>query len=214
MPEQSIIPPAYQEKSFHCPHCGVYARQYWFDAQYGEDKYSMKVMSGLDVCICEKCKDYSLWRNTSMIFPDKTFVDPASKDLPDSVKADYKEAGSILGKSPRGAAALLRLAIQKLCMHLGQPGKNLNEDIGELVKQGLPTKTQKALDIVRVTGSESVHPGTLDVNDNPEIARSLFKLVNFIAEKMITEPKEIDALYEVLPESKRKQIDERDSTAS
>ncbi len=37
-----------------------------------------------------------------------------------------------------------------------------------------------------------MHPGTLDLKDNSETALKLFKLVNFIATKMITEPAEID----------------------
>jgi hypothetical protein len=70
------------------------------------------------------------------------------------------------------------------------------------------------LDIVRVIGNESVHPGTIDLRDEPETAVQLAGLVNFIAEAMITQPKEIDKLYDSLPESKREAIDRRDGTAS
>ncbi|HNJ61220.1 MAG TPA: DUF4145 domain-containing protein, partial [Chitinophagales bacterium] len=79
-----------------------------------------------------------------------------------------------------------------------------------LVKKGLPPKVQEALDSVRVIGNESVHPGELNINDNREIAAQLFKLVNFIATKMISEPKEIDEIYNSLPEKKLKGIEERD----
>ena len=60
--------------------------------------------------------------------------------MPNAVSADYEEARAVYQDSPRSSAALLRLAIQKLCMELGQPGKNLNADIGELVNQGLPVR--------------------------------------------------------------------------
>nr|WP_246787276.1 DUF4145 domain-containing protein [Rhizobium leguminosarum] len=123
---------------------------------------------------------------------------------------DYDEARSIVQKSPRGAAALLRLAIQKLCKHLGESGKNINDDIASLVAKGLDYRIQKALDVLRVIGNEAVHPGTIDLNDDPNTAESLFKLFNLIVEKMISEPKLVEEVYASLPPEKLKQIEQRD----
>ena len=61
-----------------------------------------------------------------------------------------------------------------------------------------------------VVGNEAVNPGTFDLNDTPDIAIHLCKLVNFIAESMITQPKQIDDLYDALPEEKREYIEKRD----
>jgi len=80
-----------------------------------------------------------------------------------------------------------------------------------LVKKGLRPSIQKSLDIVRVTGNESVYPGVLDMKDNREVALRLFELVNLIAEIMISEPKRIDELYDkVVSEEKKKAIAGRD----
>ena len=68
------------------------------------------------------------------------------------------------------------------------------------------------LDIVRVIGNHSVHAGVIDLNDSPQTAEALFRLVNMIAEKMIAEPKAIDALYDSLPEKDKEQIAKRNST--
>jgi hypothetical protein len=133
------------------------------------------------------------------------------QDMPDTVKADYLEAREIAAKSPRGAAALLRLAIQKLASSLDEKkANNLNDNIANLVKQGLPPKVREALDVVRVIGNEAVHPGVIDLKDDINTATALFKLVNIIVERMITEPDEVDALYASLPTSKREAIEKRD----
>ncbi|HSD09074.1 DUF4145 domain-containing protein, partial [Flavobacterium sp.] len=132
-------------------------------------------------------------------------------DLPSDIIADYDEAAEVLNSSPRSSAALLRLAIQKICIYMGEPGKDINTDIKNLVLKGLPPKVQEALDSVRVIGNESVHPGELNLNDNREIANKLFKLVNFIATKLISEPKEIDEIYGSLPQSKLNGINRRDN---
>jgi len=63
---------------------------------------------------------------------------------------------------------------------------------------------------VRVIGNEAVHPGTIDLRDDRTTANKLFKLVNFIAHKMITEPREIDEIYGSLPEDKKDGIRKRD----
>jgi hypothetical protein len=149
-----------------------------------------------------------------LIYPNIGGVSLPNLDLPPEIMEDYNEARDIINKSPRGASALLRLAIQKLCIQLGQPGDNLNSDIAVLVKNGLPVRIQQALDYVRVIGNNSVHPGQIDLKDNLEIAQKLFDLINIIADVMITQPKEIESLYDTLPDNQKTAINKRDNKAS
>jgi hypothetical protein len=150
-----------------------------------------------------------------MVFPAAVIAPLPNNDIPSEIKADYEEARNISSQSPRGAAALLRLCIQKLCKHLGEKGDNINDDIGSLVSKGLPVKVQKALDLVRVVGNNAVHPGEMNLNDTPEVANKLFGLVNIIADVMISQPKQVDELYDsVLPEASKKGIVKRDSKTS
>jgi hypothetical protein len=140
-------------------------------------------------------------------------ISDPNPDLPEEVIKDYEEARSVVSKSPRSAAALLRLGVQKLCISLGESGTNLNDDIGALVRKGLPVVVQQALDIVRVTGNNAVHPGTIDFSEDPAIARTLFQLLNFIANRMITEEKAITRIYEAFPKGALEQIKKRDAQA-
>lgn len=148
-----------------------------------------------------------------MVYPFTSSAPLPNPDLPLHITEDFNEARTILHLSPKGAAALLRLCIQKLCVELGEPGKNINDDIKALVGKGLPVKVQQALDIVRVVGNNAVHPGQINLDDNPDIARQLFGLVNLITEIMISHPKQVAYLYEnVVPQSQRDAIEKRDRT--
>ncbi len=146
-----------------------------------------------------------------MVWPDVVDTPPPNPDLNEEITFDYREAASILNKSPRGAAALLRLCVQKLCVELGQQGKNLNTDIASLVQKGLPPIVQQSLDAVRVIGNESVHPGQMDMTDDTDTARTLFSLVNVIAASLISAPKQAKEIFDSLPQSKLEQIEKRDS---
>lgn len=202
-----IVQAVFRERSFNCPLCSAYAHQSWTQCTRN-DYYIDKLF----IAVCSHCSELSIWYDEKMIYPDKTNIIEPNYDLNEDIKKDYLEAASILNKSPRGAAALLRLSIQKLCKQLGESGKNINDDIASLVKKGLPAQIQKALDIVRVVGNESVHPGQIDLNDNQEIANKLFDLINIIAQVMITQPKEISALYEnIIPDDKKEAIEKRDN---
>ena len=210
--------PEFKKAAFTCPHCDVYAGFYW-----KECKELVRLSGGtsgyqnndLHIATCTHCQGRVVWfvnqQNTYMLWPFGMGNAPLPhEDMPNDVKADYVEARSICKLSARGAAALLRLAIQKLCKHLGGSGENVNADIGVLVKQGLPVQIQRALDVVRVTGNNAVHPGELRLEDNPEIVTALFGLINLIVDNRIAEPKRIEALYGALPEGARKSIEKRD----
>lgn len=149
-----------------------------------------------------------------MIYPLTGGAPDPHSDMPDSVRSTYEEARSVVGLSPRAAVALLRLALQQFCVEQGQPGKDLNTDIGKLVATELDPRVQKALDSVRIIGNNAVHPGQIDVGDNREIANRVFTLLNIVVEEMITKPAMIDGTYGALPNGARKGVKKRDAKRS
>ena len=163
----------------------------------------------LSVATCQSCGNSSLWWDGLCVYPEVTYKLPVI-DMPDSVKSLYQEASSIYDKSPRAACALLRLAVERLCNELGEQG-NIDTMIGNLVKKGLPSMIQKALDAVRVIGNKAVHPGQIafDVDDKAT-AEMLMRLLNIITERLISEPKEINSIFEALPQSTKESIEKRD----
>ena len=162
---------------------------------------------------CYNCNKISVWVHDTLLFPNEKFGVHPNPDLPENIIHDFEEARSILGLSPRGAAALLRLCVQKLCIHLGEKGKNIDDDIASLVSKGLNPLVQKALDIVRVIGNASVHPGVIDINDDRDTASQLLVLINSITDQMISHPKQVEELYGKLPADKRKAIEKRNDKA-
>jgi len=168
-------PPEFRAEAFNCPHCNAYAKQIWGTIMTHPKGVSAWNVSNLALAKCTHCEDYTLWHFEKMIYPEDSGVQPPNPDLLDDIKQDYLEAKAIINKSPRGAAALLRLCIQKLCKQLGEKGKNINTDIANLVQQGLPLKIQQSLDIVRVIGNNAVHPGQIDLKDDRDTAMRLFE---------------------------------------
>lgn len=168
--------------------------------------------TNLSIAMCQSCNDFSIWVTDKIVYPRyMPIVEPPNDDLNNEIKALYNEAARIFIDSPKGSAALLRLALQMLLKQLGKKGENINEDIKELVERGLSVKIQKALDILRVVGNNAVHPGQINIDDKSQVALKLFKILNVIAEEMITMPKEIDTLYnDVIPVKTKEQIDQRD----
>jgi hypothetical protein len=178
-----------------------------------ESVYIATEVINLHLSKCYNCKKIAAWVYDGMVFPPHREGISPNLDIPQEIADDFNEARSILALSPRGAAALLRLAVQKLCAFLGEKGKNIDEDIGNLVAKGLSPLVQKALDVVRVVGNEAVHPGVIDLKDDRNTALQLFTLVNLIADQMISVPKAVQHMYGQLPQAKLQAIEERNQRA-
>lgn len=201
--------PSLDKGSYTCPHCGTLAliqHETVFAQRTGG---TMGTYWGHSER-CTACGEFIVWFDKKVVYPQTGDAPPADDDMPKDVRVLYQEAAAVSTASPRAAAALLRVAIETLVLELSDKSR-LDDAIGDLVARELIThRLQKMLDTVRVYGNGAVHPGQIDVDDNAQVAVQLFRLVNRIVESGISEVRELDAMYNAIPEGKRQHIDRRD----
>src|SRR3979490_858270 len=125
-------PAEFNSTSFHCLYSGfgTFAKQTWKPVFWQQPHPQQPTVqyhtpiANFFVAVCDHCGHFSIWLDGKLVHPETIAAPAAHADMPGGIKEDYEEARAVYQKSPRSCAALLRLAIQKLCTKLGQPGKN------------------------------------------------------------------------------------------
>lgn len=212
--------PNLNSTAFNCPYCHAFAHM-------ERRVIARNISRSTDFALttCSRCDEISCWHinaftkdpegntyyDATLIYPDSSSAEPPSDDMPEGVEKDYMEAASIRQKSPRGSAALLRLALQKLCRELGEPGKNINDDIRALAeKKKVSQEVIHMADVLRITGNCSAHPGEMSNDDIDEVSDGLFVLINFIIKEAISDPSARSAIYNKMPERLRQIAESQD----
>lgn len=221
-----VVVPFFGGDKFNCPFCGAFSKMHW--TRLVSAFRAVQEYVGWSGAKGDCCGQLSVWRELRpegqtdrspvtagvMVYPRVLGLPMPHPELPEDVIADYMEAREIASASPRAAAALLRLCIEKLCAHLGGEGKSINHAIGDLVQKGLPVQVKQALDVVRVVGNNAVHAGQLSSDDVAAVSTSLFGLINLIVENQIAQPKAMQALYDALPQPAKDGVARRDAAQS
>lgn len=209
----SYVAPEFYKDLFTCPHCLALSHMSW-DAL----RIHGSPVVYTSRCTCDAFTywiphgDYSTlfnrYQRGQIVYPLTSVAPLAEPDMPPEIRIDFEEARLVFNHSPRAAAALLRLCVQKLCQTLlGKEGK-IHNQIGELVELGFPKRALTAFDTIRIFGNESVHPGTVDLNDTPDVALALFRLLNMAVRHCITEENELKSIRALTPVEKRREIGE------
>lgn len=161
---------------------------------------------------CFSCKNTAVWEGNTLIYPQVSVVPAPNEDMPPHVTEVYNEAAAVSAHSARAAGALLRLCLELLLEHLGAKGGSLNAMIRSVVKKDSDASLQKAMDILRINGNESVHPAQIRETEEKGVDKVYFWLLTHLAKSLISDVKEIDELYETLPDNAKQQIEKRDGT--
>lgn len=199
----------------HCPYCHIFSQvdvfKQHFDSDTVYENGKQKVKTYQEIHRCSNCGGKFFYIDGKLKYPEPEVIAPAA-DMPEEVKKLYMEASSICHRSPRATCALLRLAIEVLCNQLGAEGDTVSAKIATLVRRGLSTELQQALDVVRVVGNNAVHPGQIafDVDDE-NTALMLFNLINIIVQRLISEPTTIKTLFDSLPDAAKAHVTHRDN---
>ena len=213
---EKFIEPGFDASPFTCIHCSVVATMDWQDLFTAY--YSSFNSTQWKSCACHHCKKESVWRaikgttRGELVYPLTVNAPATHPDLPLICIPEFEEARLICGVSARGAAALLRLCLQKLLGCIGGKGEHIDADIKTLVAGGLDPHIQQALDVIRVTGNNAVHPLDMTPEDVVENVPVLFEMINLIVDERISRQKNINERFARLPEKARLAIDKRDKS--
>jgi Domain of unknown function (DUF4145) len=157
-------------------------------------------VQNVSISYCFNCNEMCLWVCDQLVWPKRVeSPEPKLQALPD-VRRDDDEASQTLDASPRGAAALLRLALDKVCKELGESRESPKDDMASFVQEDVDARAQKVLEAMCIIESNATPPGQIGVGDNRAAAETLSGLVNLICEKMIMEPRHLQAVYTKLRE--------------
>jgi hypothetical protein len=188
--------------------------------EYQEHPRNLKVkLLNLHVSRCYNCKGFTVWVRDRLVFPikgnepldiieaDFRQVEEDVQELEDNVpesdehveasveeveeaSEDFEEAAAILNKSPRGAAALIRICIQNMMPLMKETGKNLDENISSLVRKGLEVEIQQAMDVLQVIRRNPGQESDVDLRDETAIATRMLESLKEILERRMLKNRE------------------------
>ena len=204
--------PEFKIESFNCPHCNVFAEQYWYKL-YG-NKGTSNVDTYFQASKCHHCQKFIIWQDNKIIYPAYGIAQVPNPDMPEHIQKDYLEARDIAHRSPRSACVLLRLCVEKICENKNAKGKSLNDKIGDLVSKGVDKKTIEEFDMIRIIGGQAAHPLTINLDDDFDLAKTLFNIINHIVQKLYTDEKEFEKISKLISKPKKDAIKKRDINKS
>lgn len=133
-----------------------------------------------------------------LIYPMSSARGPVGDGVPESLKADYKEACNVLSGSPKASAALSRRVLQAILRDQGYSSRDLARQIDDVLDETdpnkvLPTNLRHNVDVIRKFGNFSAHEvtdkTTLQIIDvEPEEAEWCLEIVERLFDHYYVRP--------------------------
>lgn len=198
-----------------CPHCGNKSPQQVIKIQECEwvgrsliDDEELNLGRTYFIALCVTCKHillYSIWGNDhgeesySDIFDDSYLEYPDSPHLniavPQRIREIYEEAGRIKLSSPNGFANQIGRAIEALCKDRGAKGKNLHQQIKDLVeRKELPATLADALVLLKDLRNVGAHDNEIPIKLSQ--VDTIDKFFRAVVEYVYVTPRTVKALRE------------------
>lgn len=167
-----------------CSKCG--SRCYWEIVSKIPDNVSLKD--------CNLQTEYS--HEVKLIYPQISLIDKPNKDMDQKDKDWFNEARDIFDRSPKAAGALLRSVLESILRKkffekhsTSMLGSILNDNV---VKNMLGNDVMSVCETCKLIGNNASHSNGLalliDENEQKEQVILLFKLINLVANEIISEP--------------------------
>ncbi|MCH7979661.1 MAG: DUF4145 domain-containing protein [Acidobacteria bacterium] len=154
------------QRVLYCAHCGNTTPHELLG-------YSLKY----GLMVCGTCHEASLYINCieargfdvpeNLDFNDAVLIWPKPAELhpavPKRVQEIYKEAASIMQRSPNGFANQIRRAVEAICKDRGEPRGSLAERLKRLADQGvIPGALADMTEFLRILGNVGSHDDNED----------------------------------------------------
>ena len=172
-------------------------------------EFRSRDVQNASISYCFSCSEMGLWVGDQLVWPKGTTSLEPTLDASADVPEDSGKTSQTLDASPRGAAALLRVATEKLCKELGDSEQGPRPAITPLLQEEVDARVLKVLEAMRVIESNAMPSDHVSVRDDRATAETLSGLVNLICEKIMIEPRQLQALYTKVREGAQNGIEQR-----
>lgn len=122
-------------------------------------QFRTRDVQNASISFCFNCNEMCLWVCDQLVWPRGAVSSEPKLHAATDVPRDHEEASQTLEASPRGAAELLRAAIEKLCKELGGSVESQKNGIASFAEEDVDARVRKVLDAIRIIESNTVCPG-------------------------------------------------------
>jgi hypothetical protein len=173
-------------------------------------EFRSRNVQNVSISYCFSCNEIGLWVGDQLVWP-VVVASPELKKLEILAELSGDKGTMIepLNASPRGAAALLHLAVEKLCLELGVGTYEPRPALAPAIQEEVDARVQNVLDAVKIIQDSSPPIEQNGLRDDRATADALPGFVNLICEKLIIEPRHLRALYTKVREGAQHNMDQR-----